>query len=129
MTVEQTSVVDVVSLQGEDQANLWISDHLDWQADEHGHLLTLQEKINAYLRFIEGGELYEVYPQARGRTVSINVVGLHEPSPAARRFLDQVRAIVEGAGFRLTFVREVGGTDELSGKAGPADSADPPGPA
>lgn len=44
-----------------------ISDHLDWD-DELEHIHALQEKINAYLRFVESGEILGKYPQAAGKT-------------------------------------------------------------
>ena len=48
MSIEQSDVIDVISTNG-DRVILAISDHLDWD-DEAGHVLALQDKINAYLQ-------------------------------------------------------------------------------
>jgi hypothetical protein len=102
MSVEQTDKVDFI---GVDDATgdvaLGISDHLEW-ADED-HLRILQDKINAYLRFVESGEILESYPDARGRHVTIELIARCEPDQKATRFLDRVRKTLEGAGlgFRL----------------------------
>lgn len=40
---------------------LMLTDHLDWE-NEEDHLILLQDKINAYLGFIESGQYLETYP-------------------------------------------------------------------
>ena len=53
LSIEQTDVVDFMGidkLTGE--IVLTISDHLEWNDADEEHLWLLQEKINAYLRFI-----------------------------------------------------------------------------
>jgi len=49
---------------GENKLALMIADHLDWE-DELQHLALLQDKINAYVSFIESGQIYSVYPDAK----------------------------------------------------------------
>ena len=104
MSVEQTEKVDFI---GMDEATgdvaLGISDHLEW-ADED-HLRILQDKINAYLRFIESGEMLESYPDARGRHVTIDLIARCEPDQKASRFLDRVRQTLEAAGFSFRFAQ------------------------
>ncbi len=57
MTAEQTNKIDYVHIDLDcDDAYLTISDHLDRQ-EENEHIWMLQKKINAYLLFIESGEL------------------------------------------------------------------------
>nr|WP_211171156.1 DUF6572 domain-containing protein [Bacillus sp. DNRA2] len=41
-----------------------IADHLDWE-NELQHLKLLQDKINAYISFIESGQVYSVYHDAK----------------------------------------------------------------
>jgi len=62
VTVEQTKVIDFISVDQNGPVVLTISDHLEWGSD--GHLFQLQEKLNSYLAFIEGGELLNEYPEA-----------------------------------------------------------------
>lgn len=104
MSVDQTDVVDAI---GVDNATgdviLTITDHHTWSESDNEHLLLFQEKLNTYLSFIESGELLTTYPNAKGRTVLIDVVCKYPPSQQAQGFCDQVTQIVEGAGMKLRF--------------------------
>lgn len=103
MSIEQTGVVDAIGVHQESgKLILTISDHLDWNANIQEHMLLLQEKLNIYLAFVESGELLEQYPDAHGRDVIINVVGRYPLISEARRFLDEVAAVIAGAGITLT---------------------------
>jgi uncharacterized protein DUF6572 len=102
MSIDQLGVVDIISTRQSGEICLTISDHLDW-VDTHDHLLRLQEKLNAYLRFLESGEIYERYPEASGRKLIIAVVFMVDPNPEARSFLAKARTIVENAGFGFEF--------------------------
>jgi hypothetical protein len=71
MTVENTSTVDAVGTDKETgEVRLSIFDHLPWDTE---HLRLLQDKINVYLGFIESGEIYVSYPNAKGRPLVIDV--------------------------------------------------------
>ena len=99
MSVENTEVVDAIGVQkGTGSVALTISDHLDWR-DLHGHLRTLQDKLNRYLAFIESGELLESYPDAKGRAVRIDVYFQHEPSREAGEFLAKAATKIRQAGM------------------------------
>ena len=102
MSVDQTNVVDIIGKTPTGEITLTISDHLDW-TETADHLLTLQEKLNTYLRFLESGEVYERYPDALGRVLIINVVFKFAPNLEARSFLTKAKSIIEGAGFRFQF--------------------------
>lgn len=103
MPLEQTKAVDFISIGKKTGViNLTLVDPLDW-SDEGRHLVVLQDKINAYLRFIESGEMDQVYPKAVGRKRSINIVAQYEPTEAGFKFLDLVRNMIEGAGFAFKF--------------------------
>jgi hypothetical protein len=54
--------------------HLVISDHLDWDENEGEHLLLLQHKVNTYLAFVEGGQLYVEYPRAAGNKIIFYVM-------------------------------------------------------
>jgi len=103
MAIDQTDTVDFVSVDGATgDLLLTISDHLAWE-EEDAHLVLLQSKLNAYLRFIESGELFVKYPVAAGRNVVINLVSLFPLSQKATLFLERAKGAVQAAGFRLTF--------------------------
>lgn len=103
MTVEQTNVVDFISTElNSGEVVLTISDHLEWDA-EGEHLLLLQEKLNTYLAFLESGEIFESYPNARNKTISINIVCKYSPDQSATKFFAIAEEIVKGAGFGLSW--------------------------
>ena len=104
MSIDQTDAIDFVTID-KASGDLWltISDHLPWEEDEGNHLVLLQNKLNAYLRFIESGEVLKKIPDSKGRSVVINLVGKFPLSQEADFFFGKARAAVEGAGFRLQF--------------------------
>jgi hypothetical protein len=104
MSIDSADSIDFATID-KASGNLWltISDHLPWNENEGDHLELLQNKLNAYLRFIESGEVLKKIPDANGRDVVINLVGKFPLSESAKLFLDKARAAIEGAGFRLQF--------------------------
>jgi hypothetical protein len=99
MTVEQTKVIDVISLDKQTgQVILTVSDHLDWN-DSTLHQEILQAKLNAYLAFVESGEILTKYPDAVKRTVLFKVVLKFKPDPEGRAFLSRAQKVIEKAGF------------------------------
>src|SRR5260370_34389724 len=103
MAVDNPDVIDAIGIErASGVVALTISDHLEWD-EANQHLLTLQEKINRYLAFIESGELLASYPKAVGRQVRIDVVCKYQPPEMATRFLDQARKLIEQAGWSLSW--------------------------
>lgn len=102
MTIEQSKIIDFVSL-GDDtnEVILTIVDHLAWDQDEQEHLLLLQEKLNSYLQFVEDGELYQHYPQAKGRDVVISLAAKFALSKQANDFFELAGRAIAELGFRL----------------------------
>jgi len=100
MTVDQHDVIDIVSVHPAGDILLTISDHLPWD-DINKHLFCLQEKVNAYLRFIESGEIYEKHPNAVGHPIVIDVVLKYAVPASAKWFLDKASATIRAAGFRF----------------------------
>ena len=103
MAVDDSKVVDFVSIDSKrERAFLTISDHLDW-VDGDEHQLILQRKLNAYLAFVESGELIERFPDAKGLPVVFDIRFMHEPDESGLRFLERAREVVVSAGFSLSF--------------------------
>src|SRR5262249_12948706 len=104
MSVEQTNTIDFI---GSDRVsghvNLGISEHLPKDDPKNEHLLVLQEKINSYLAFIEGGQLYDDYPLAKGKNVVIQVIGKYPLNAEAKKFYTIAGETVKNAGFHLEF--------------------------
>jgi hypothetical protein len=104
MSIDQTDTIDFTALD-KASGDLWltISDHLPWEENEDDHLVLLQNKLNAYLRFIESGEVFKTVPDTKARGIVINLVGKFPLSQKADFFFGKARVAVEGAGFRLQF--------------------------
>ena|SRR5690606_10483941 len=105
MSVENKEVIDLISIDEQQKVILTISDHLEWD-ERNEHLLILQEKINSYLESIEGGDLYEKYPNARNRKIVIRIVSLYNPNEDGEFFLQRVKQILESAGYGFEFSRQ-----------------------
>jgi len=102
VSVEQTDVVDIVSTdRWTGHVTLTISDHLDW-TDSIAHQTILQRKLNAYLAFVESGEILEKYPKAKDKPVAFAVVFKFPPDEAGRAFVARAKQVIESAGFSLT---------------------------
>lgn len=101
MAVTDPDVIDLIGIDRQSGAVvLTISDHLDWSAPAQ-HLGCLQEKLNAYLRFIEGDELKSSYPEATGRRIEIEVVLQHPLEPVGVQFFADVAPVLRQAGIGL----------------------------
>ena len=100
MTVEHHDVVDFVHVEPSGNAVLTISDHLPWDKINE-HLYCLQEKLNAYLRFIESGEIYKKWPDAVEHSILIDLV-MKFPAPASTAaFFEKVSSTIVAAGFKF----------------------------
>jgi hypothetical protein len=94
MSIEEADIVDFLSVgHGGTEAELTISDHLDW-TDEDRHLELLQAKVYRYLDFIDSGEIYERYPEARGCRLRIRI---RAETPLPPRALSLVQNLAEVA--------------------------------
>jgi hypothetical protein len=104
MSIDQADVVDFVTIEkASGNLRLSISDHLAWEENEESHLALLQSKLNAYMRFIQSGEIFDKVPEAKNRSIVISLVGKFPLSENADRFFQIVRAAMESAGVRLQF--------------------------
>jgi len=102
-TINEENKVDLIGIDKEcNYVNLGIIDPLDW-IDEEKHLLLLQIKINAYLSFIESGEIYEAKPEAKGKKIIIQIAFAFELPENAMKFLFSVANILHDAGYKLEF--------------------------
>lgn len=97
MSINQTDTIDVIGTTSEGKVILTISDHHSWQ--ETWHLSLLQDKINAYLQFIENGQIFEDYPNAVGRELMIEIIMKYCPIGEALTFLEKCKKIILKAGI------------------------------
>ena len=105
MSIDETDKIDLMFTDKENtRVDLVISDHLDWEEEEGEHLLLLQDKINAYLHFIESGQLAQERPDLAGLPVLIRVSGKYPPSEEATKFYRLAGRVVAEAGSSLELV-------------------------
>lgn len=71
-------------------------------------MLTIQEKLNSYLAFIESGEIYDTYPNAKGKVIAIKVMCMYPPDDEGRVFFEKCREVINSAGFNFFYaVKEI----------------------
>ncbi len=98
MTIEQTDKIDFIgTLPNDLGVELTISDHLEWDG-ENKKLVLIQNKLNAYLEFIESGQIYIEYPDAKGKDLFISLVSKHSSNQEGKNFLSQVAKVTSEYG-------------------------------
>ena len=100
MSIEQVDKIDFISTTSNGKVQLTISDHLEWN-DEENHLLILQNKLNAYLSFIESGQILESYSTALNKDVIISIVMKYEPTENSSIFLNNCKNFLEKNGYEF----------------------------
>lgn len=95
MSINQTNTIDIIGTSPEENVILTISDHHSW--DEVWHLQLLQDKINAYLQFIESGQIFKDYPNAIGRELIIETIMKFKPNVEAVSFLERAKEIANSS--------------------------------
>jgi uncharacterized protein DUF6572 len=105
MSVSETDKIDIVATRPDSPiVKLVIADHLTWD-DLDGHSRLLQDKINAYLDFVESGQLYRLKEPKIPATPEIRIalVLQHTPTEEARKFLARVEEFLASTkiGFEL----------------------------
>ena len=101
MGLENVSVVDAVGTETAlDCVVLSIIDSWDW-SDEHGQLLALQSKLNAYFGFVESGQMHEAYPAAEGKCLRIDLISRYPLPTTAVDFLNNAKVVAEALAISL----------------------------
>lgn len=102
MSVENKEVIDFISIDKSDNVVLTISDHLLWD-DIENHTSILQDKINSYLEVIEDGQIYEIYPDAKGRKFVIQVALKYLPDDEGKDFLERIKSFLESNDYQFSY--------------------------
>lgn len=111
MSVEDTRSIDFVSVSDDPKSiHLTISDHLPWEGD---HLIILQDKLNAYLDFLDSGEAKDRFPDLADLPIWIDVKHAYDPNEQGLDFLNRVEDLMEKDGIRFTW-EKIKGYDEES---------------
>ena len=115
MSIEQPNVIDFLLCdKTTGHALLILSDHLDWEDDEDGHILLLQDKLNHYIHAIESGQIVKKMPELRDLPAVIYVWGKYPPSKQGAAFYEYAKQQALEAGFSLVFDLEGKSFDDRS---------------
>ena len=108
MTVAQRQVVDWLGIEKDTGSiGLTVIDDLDWD-DERNHILLLQEKLNTYLAFIEGCEVYTRLKSdfgvdvKSGTRIKVSILAKFDLPSEGARFLKHVTHVFGSLGVSLT---------------------------
>jgi hypothetical protein len=102
VSIEQHDVIDRISTSPNGEVMLMITDSLSWEpfAPHHQALLA---KFNTYMEFIDGGQILEDYPSAKGKTLELHVFCKFRPTSEAIMFLEGLRPQFEQYNVRLVY--------------------------
>ena len=102
MSIEQPDIIDGVGVRPDGSVEMLISDHLEWDHEQHLQMLT--SKVEAYANAALSGLLVESYPPAEGKRVSIKLVCQHVPNAGVGPMLAAIEAQLRqvGIGFSQT---------------------------
>lgn len=103
MSVIDKKTIDSIAVTNDDEGIiLLITDHLEWK-DEYNHLVILQEKINAYISFLESGQYKEIYNNKEFRYGIIEIHFKYQPIENAKQFLKTVQNQISETGLIIQY--------------------------
>lgn len=101
MSIIEANKIDFIGIDKiTDEMILSISDHLDWN-DEITHLEILQNKLNSYIEFIEGGQIFEDYPKSKGKILVIEIVSRYQYSREGKDYLGRIQPTINSIGVEI----------------------------
>jgi hypothetical protein len=107
VTIEDTNQIDSIAVSEDGTVYTLLMTEERRFDDSDLQFNQLLEKINAYVEYIQLGQFYEEYPQARGKPLEVRLVCLDAPrSDRFRRLLNAATALFQrhGADFVIEVV-------------------------
>lgn len=102
MSIEQSRVIDIIWTEKDGSAViLTATDHLEWGDIEH--LMLIQQKLNSYVAYVESGEIFDSYPDAKGKEIRFSLVCQFFPDEEGAKFLERCQEVIENAGFKFYY--------------------------
>lgn len=106
MAIDNLDTIDGMAIDKERQALvLLLTDHLPFEGagalSEKDHLLLLQDKINAYISFIEAEQFRETYPNEEFNIAVIEIHFKYEITKTCENFLNAVQAQISEIGILI----------------------------
>ena len=100
MSVENSSVIDFISTK-DNIVTLTISDHLEWDAENHFELL--EAKLNSYIDMLDNQSIYKLYPDSVGKELAIRVACKYQPDREAEKFLNSISEIFKNLPYHFSY--------------------------
>ena len=101
MAVDNASQIDAIANDKENACLvLLITDHLNWD-NEFEHLKILQDKINAYVAFIESKQYDEIYPNADFKMAMIEIHFKNDITDSCQNFLQVAQDQLGQIGIKI----------------------------
>lgn len=104
-TIEQSDIIDHLTVDVSGSIDLVVVDPLDW-SDTHAHIFALQRKLDRYLDFVESGEVFERlrklgHEVAHVTPIKITIVARYPLPDEPRAFFEYARDTVAKSGVQL----------------------------
>lgn len=103
MSVIDKKTIDSIAVTDDEGIILLITDHLEWK-DEYNHLVILQEKINAYISFLESGQYKDIYNNEEFRYGIIEIHFKYKLTEKANQFLRTVQNQISEIGLMIQYL-------------------------
>ena len=101
MAVDNVSLIDAIANDKENACLvLLITDHLNWD-NESEHLKILQDKINAYVAFIESKQYDEIYHNADFKMAMIEIHFKYDITDSCQKFLQVAQDQLGQIGIKI----------------------------
>lgn len=109
MAIDDPNVIDGMALNKENNALvLLLTDHLSWDGEnalsEFDHLNLLQDKINAYISYLESGKYEETYSTEQIAFAIIEIHFKYTITENCEKFLNEVQNQIGQFGIKIEAV-------------------------
>lgn len=101
MALLDSDTVDAISINPEGEVVLNLIDELPWGENEH--LVLLQDKINAYIRFVESGEIFDSYPKAKDKSIVFKIISKFEVDDNGMDFIEKLKPILSDINIAVRY--------------------------
>ena len=106
MAIDNTNVIDGAGIDKErKEICLLLTDHLAWKGNdslrEYDHLMLLQEKINAYISYLETEQYKEQYPKEEINRAVIKIHFKYDITDNCEKFLNAVQNQIGQYGIKI----------------------------
>ena len=106
MAIENANIIDGIGIDKEMNAiRLLLTDHLLWEGEgelsEYEHLMLLQDKINAYISYLESKQYKKNYPDEEFSMAVIEIHFQHAITDNCEKFLNAVQSQLGEIGIKI----------------------------